>query len=105
MDPLLQSLLARLDDLCGPFPELREGIQKAGLIAEFDPAMALTRTRLVLQLVVCEVYQRRYNEPAGTRPLENLLQRLLRDGHLPAREAAYANTVRELGNAGSTTFS
>jgi tetratricopeptide (TPR) repeat protein len=101
MDPSLQSLLARLDDLCRPFPKLRDGIQKAGLIAELDPEMALTRTRKVLGLAVCEVYQRRYNEPAGTRPLENLLQRLLKDGYLPALRATYANGVRELGNVGT----
>ncbi len=38
------------------------------------------------------------------RPLENLLPRLLKDGYLPKRLAAYANAVRELGNFGTHAF-
>jgi hypothetical protein len=66
--------------------------------------MALTRARKVLEFVVRDVYQRRTGEEVGTRPLENVLQRLVKDGHLPKRLAAYANAVRELGNVGTHAF-
>jgi formylglycine-generating enzyme required for sulfatase activity len=104
MDPSLEPLLRRLEQLSDQFRELRDGVQKAVLVAEIDPDMALTRARKVLEFVVREVFERRVNEPPGTRPLENLLQRLSKDGHLPARLAAYANTVRELGNVGTHHF-
>jgi hypothetical protein len=104
MDPSLQVLLRRLDQLTEEFRELRDGVQKAILVAEVDPEMALTRARKVLEYVVRDVYQRRLNEPPGTRPLENLLQRLVKDGFLPDRVDAYANTIRKLGNVGTHTF-
>jgi formylglycine-generating enzyme required for sulfatase activity len=101
MDPSLQPLLARLDGLPA---ELRDGVEKAIRVAELDPEMALTRSRKVLESVVREVYERRINEPAGTRPLENLLQRLVKEGHLPTRLDAHANAVRLLGNVGTHGF-
>jgi hypothetical protein len=104
MDQSLQSLLDRLDRLPGPFQELREGVRKAVDISDRDPEMALTRSRKVLELLVREVYERRLNEPAGTRPLENLLQRLVKDGHLPTRLDAHANAVGLLGNVGTHGF-
>jgi formylglycine-generating enzyme required for sulfatase activity len=105
MDPLLKSLLSRLEQLSEQFRELREGVQKAVLVADFDPEMALTRARKVLEYVIRDVYERRIQEPPGTRPLENLLQRLVKDGHFPERLDAYANTVRKLGNVGTHSFS
>ena len=104
MDSSFQELLKRLDHLSGQFQELREGVQKAIRIADEDPEMALTRARKVLELVVREVYERRCNEPPGTRPLENLIQRLVKEGHFPDRLDAYATTVRKLGNVGTHTF-
>jgi len=104
MDPALQPLLSRLEQLSEEFRELRDGVQKAVLVAELDPEVALTRARKVLEYVVRDVYQRRINEPPGTRPLENLLQRLVKDGFFPDRLNAYANTVRMLGNVGTHSF-
>lgn len=104
MDPSLQALLTRLEQLSEQFRELRDGVQKAMLVAELDPEMALTRARKVLEYVVRDVYQHRINEPPGTRPLENLLQRLVKDGFFPDRLDAYANTIRKLGNVGTHTF-
>jgi len=104
MDSSFQDLLKRLDHLSDQFRELKEGVHKAADIASRDPEMALTRARKVLELVVREVYERRCNEPAGTRPLENLIQRLVKDGHFPDRLDAYATTVRKLGNVGTHTF-
>src|SRR3954469_4550981 len=104
MDPSLQPLLTRLEQLSEQFQELREGVRKAVLVAEVDPEMALTRARKVLVYVVRDVFERRIQEPPGTRPLENLLQRLVKDGHFPDRLDAYASTVRKLGNVGTHSF-
>jgi hypothetical protein len=104
MDPSLQALLTRLDHLSNQFKELKDGVQKAVRIANEDPEMALTRARKVLEYVIREVYEHRCQEPPGTRPLENLLQRLVKDGHWPTRLEAYANTVRMLGNVGTHRF-
>ena len=97
-------MLKRLDHLSDQFNDLKEGVQKAIDIAARDPEMALTRARKVLEYVVRDVYERRCNEPPGTRPLENLLQRLVKDGYFPDRLDAYAATVRKLGNVGTHTF-
>ncbi len=58
----------------------------------------------MLEFVVRDVFQRHTGEDPGTRPLENLLQRLVKDGHLPKRVSAYANAVRELGNVGTHAY-
>ncbi len=104
MDPSLEPLFACLQNVTDEFGEIREGIQKVVRVADVDPEMALARVRKVLESVVREVYQRRLKEPPGTRPLENLIQRLVKDGFLPARLDAYATTVRKLGNVGTHTF-
>jgi len=104
MEPSFRALLDRLDRLSDQFRELREGVQKAIRIADEDPEMALTRARKVLEHVIRDVYQRRCNEPPGSRPLENLIQRLVKDGYFPDRLDAYATTVRKLGNVGTHTF-
>jgi hypothetical protein len=82
MDSTLQALLDQLSD---EFREVREGVHKAIDISSRDPEMALTRTRKVMELVIRELYERRISEPPGTRPLENLIQRLVKDGYLPTR--------------------
>jgi hypothetical protein len=99
MDSKLHDLLGRALALPLP-PEVRAGLPAAAAIAEADPEMALARVRKVLEMVVREAYERCIAEPSGTRPLENLVQRLTKDGHLPKRIAAYANVIRDLGNAG-----
>jgi hypothetical protein len=104
IDPSLQALVGRLEHLSDPYRELRDGVQKAIQVADVDPEMALTRTRKVLEFVIRDVYERRIQEPPGTRPLENLLQRLVKDGHFPDRLDAYANTIRKLGDVGTHTF-
>ena len=104
MEPALQHLIGRLDRLTDEFRELREGVRKAVLVADLDPDMALTRARKVLEYVVRDVFERRLEEPPGTRPLENLLQRLVKESIFPERLDAYANTVRKLGNVGTHNF-
>ena len=104
MSPSLQPLLDRLASVSEEFRDVREGVHKVILIAEIAPEAALTLVRKVLELVVRELYQRRIHEPPGTRPLENLIQRLVKDGYFPDRMEAFATTVRKLGNVGTHTF-
>ncbi len=104
MDTTFGELLTRLDLLSSQFQELRDGVRQAIVIADQDPEMSLTRARKVLEYVVRRVYERQVHEPAGSRPLENLLQRIIKDGHIPRRLAAYANSVRELGNVGTHAY-
>jgi hypothetical protein len=104
MDQSIASLLDRLDKVSDQFLELREGVHKAVDIASSDPDMALTRARKVLEYIIRDVFERHIKEPPGTRPLENLLQRLVKDGYFPDRLDAYANTVRKLGNVGVHSF-
>lgn len=66
--------------------------------------MALTRLRKVLEYVVRDTYEKQIKEAPGTRPLENLLQRLVKDGHFPDRLDAYASAIRKLGNVGTHSF-
>jgi len=80
----------RLDSLTGELFELRQEIRLTFQLAEIDPRMTLTRTRRVLEYVVNEVYRRHFNEDPGTRPLENLLQRLIKEHLLPPKIATYA---------------
>lgn len=103
-DQTLQLLLKRLDHLTAEFNELREGVMKAVRISDDDPEMALTRARKVLEYVVRDVFALRCKEDPGTRPLENLLQRLVKDGHLPKRLGAYASYIRDLGNVGTHVY-
>lgn len=94
-------LLQRLERVAG---QLRGDIRRAVSIADDDPEMALVRARKVLEYVVRDLYQRHFKEPPGTRPLENLLQRLVKEEFFPIRLDAYANTVRKLGNVDTHSF-
>ena len=78
-NPHFQYFLQQLDRLPADFGELRDGFRKAIRIADADPEMSLTRARKVLEYVVQDIYRRRCQEEPGTRPLENLLQRLVKD--------------------------
>jgi formylglycine-generating enzyme required for sulfatase activity len=104
MEPHFQDLLRRLEQLSAQVEELRQSIRQSVDIAGTDPEMSLTRARKALEYIVRDVYQNAFAEPAGTRPLENLLQRLVKEDHFPKRLAAYASAVRELGNVGTHGF-
>jgi eukaryotic-like serine/threonine-protein kinase len=101
MDPSLLDLIDRLNQLSDQFTDLREGIRKAILLADDDPEMALTRVRKVLEYVVRDAYQRLVKEPFGTRTLEEIIRRLLKDGHLPPHLESYTSSIRLLGNGGA----
>jgi hypothetical protein len=104
MHQTYQDLLDRVEQLSAQVQELRDEVKQAVAIADLDPQMSLTRARRALEFIVREVFERRVGHCAGTQPLENLLQRIIKDGYLPRRVAAYANGVRELGNLGTHSF-
>ena len=66
--------------------------------------MALTRARKVLELVVRDVYERRYNEPPGTRPLENLSNGWSRTAISPTASTPTPRPFASSGNVGTHTF-
>src|SRR4029077_6268278 len=101
METVLSDLLNRLDQFSDQFNDLRDGIRQAIKIAQDDPEMSLTRARKVLEYIVRDVYECALKQKAGTQPLENLLQRVVKEGVFPKRLAAYATAVRELGNVGT----
>ena len=94
-------LMQRVDSLSGELLELRQEIRLTLQLADIDPRMTLTRTRRVLEYVVNEVYRRHFNEDPGTRPLENLLQRLIKEHVLPPKVGTYASGIRAMGNLGT----
>ena len=96
-----QSLLDRLDHFSDEFPDIREGVRKAILVVDLAPDLALTGARKVLESMVRDVFEKRIQEPAGTQPLEGLLQRLFQNDHLPPLVNTYAHGIRELGNIGT----
>lgn len=97
----LQGIISRVEQWPDNSINARSGVLQAIDISLRDPAMGLTRIRKVLELIVHEIYELRYSEPVGTRPLENLLDRLVKDGHLSKRLEAYSSVVRKLGNLGT----
>jgi len=106
VDPAVRELVNRLDDRLGhlssQMEELRESVRQVVVVAEADPEMALTKARKVLERVLRRVWEHFIpNDPIGNRPLEEVLQRLQKNGYLPRKQAAYAVAVKELGNVGT----
>jgi hypothetical protein len=84
--------------------ELTEGLRQLPRTAAADPSAALVRVRKALQFVVDAAYEDYFKKPAGTQPLENLLQQLSKEKVFPNMLAAFAGLVRSLGNVGAHTF-
>jgi uncharacterized protein (TIGR03067 family) len=106
MDPTVREAVERLEDrlsrLSSQMDEMRQNVRQVAAVAEADPEMALTKARKVLESVLRRVWEHFIpNEPIGTRPLEEVLQRLQKNGYLPRKQAAYAVAVKELGNVGT----
>jgi hypothetical protein len=97
----LQKLINRLDQLSEQFEELRAALRQTVDVVSVSPQLALVSSRKVLEYVIHDVYERRIKEPPGTRPLENLLDRLRKDGFLPELLYANAASIRMLGNIGA----
>ncbi|HEV3415991.1 MAG TPA: DUF4145 domain-containing protein, partial [Pirellulales bacterium] len=101
LESLLLGLLTRLEHLPGEYEQLRDGVQRLAKIADGDPEMALTRARKILELVIYDVYMRRFDEPSGKRDLVELIDRLFKEGQIPPLIQANAHYVRNLGNVGT----
>jgi formylglycine-generating enzyme required for sulfatase activity len=78
-------LIRGLEDLVTDKQALWESFRRVSDVAAKDPDLGLIGTRKVLQRVVREVYERRIGEPAGTRPLEKIVERLVREHYFPFR--------------------
>ena len=104
MSGTFQELLTEAQRAASGTPELFDALAPLPALLENDPEAGLMRVRKLLEFVVRDVYGRRYSEPAGTRPMENLTQRLAKDGYLTKKLAASANLIRELGNVGVHGF-
>ena len=96
MDPSLQILIDRLNQISKQFEELRDGLRETIDVVSVSPTMALVGSRRVLEYVIHDVYERRIKEPPGTRPLENLLDRLRKDRFLPELPYTNATSIRML---------
>jgi hypothetical protein len=90
---------SQLERLGTEFEEIKRSLAQLRRIAKPDPAMALVRARRVLEYVIRELFRRYVPEKAGTRPLDNLVARLVKDEVLDAHVKGYVDQVRELGNA------
>jgi hypothetical protein len=75
-------------------------LARAKALLPTDPDMALTKTRQILERCMAELHEKAHG-PCGTKPLEQLVRDLSRDGILPRKVLALCEVVRELGNAGA----
>jgi hypothetical protein len=89
-------LIRGLEKLINKNREVKVGVEKTNRLASDDPEMAVVRASKLVESAIRETYDRRFNEPAGTRRLESLVDRLVKAGHLPERfttiTAAEANS-------------
>jgi formylglycine-generating enzyme required for sulfatase activity len=96
-------LISGLEKLLARKRELTAGVEKASHIASEDPPAGLWRAGKLLEHVVRDLYERRFQEPPGTRPVETLIQRLEREAGLPGQfdGAALLRALSERGTAAS----
>src|SRR5262249_4605292 len=104
MDASLQSLLDLLDQFPDEFGPIREAVTKAVRVVDLAPDLAVVPSCKCLDFVIGKVSGPWSPEPPGTRPLEGLVQQLVRRGHLPPHLEAHANYIRLLGNVGAHHF-
>ena len=90
---------ARLERLSKEFDDIKKSLAQLKQISRPDPAMALVRARKILEYVASDLFRRHIPEPRGTRPLENVIDRLMKDGVIDLHIKAYMDQVRGLGNA------
>ncbi len=83
--------------------KLRQDVQKAIDIANQAPKMALSGGRDVLELMMQDVYRRRFSEPPGDRSLEILTERLAKEGHLPD-QLGFDSMLRKFSEAGTARW-
>jgi hypothetical protein len=90
---------AEIERLSKAFDDIKKSLEQFKRIAQPDPAMALVRARRVLEYVIRDLFRRHIRERPGTRPLDNLITRLVQEGIVDLHIKAYVDHVRELGNA------
>ncbi|MGO9916691.1 MAG: TIR domain-containing protein, partial [Isosphaeraceae bacterium] len=83
--------------------KLQQDVQKAIDIANQAPKMALSGGRDVLELIMQDVYRRRFNEPPGDRSLEILTERLAKEGHLPD-QLGFDSMLRKFSETGTARW-
>jgi hypothetical protein len=98
MIPSLRELLGRVDRLSGRLGRLGDDLRTAIVDAERDSVASAIRARRVLDHIIRDVFERHVNEPAGTRPMEQLLTRIVKDGDFPDELAGFAQAVKGLAN-------
>jgi hypothetical protein len=90
---------AEIERLSKAFDDIKKSLEQFKRIAQPDPAMAVVRARRVLEYVIRDLFRRHLTERPGTRPLDNLVNKLVQEGILDLHIKAYVDHVRELGNA------
>jgi hypothetical protein len=90
---------AQIERLTKEFEDIKRSLAQLKQITRPDPAMALVRARKILEYVVSDLFRRHVAEPLGTRPLENLIERLAKEKVIDLHIKAYMDAVRGLGNA------
>jgi hypothetical protein len=98
MIPFLQELLGRVDRHSGRLGRLGDDLRAAIMDAERDSVASAIRARRVLDHIIRQTFEHHINEPAGTRPMEQLLARIVKDGHFPDELAGFAQAVKGLAN-------
>jgi hypothetical protein len=93
----------QVEELVKDNEPLLDTARKVRAIASLAPEAAMVLIRKMLSYVAIAIYDRHVG-PAGTQPLENLLRKLVSEQLLPEREAAFASTVKDLGNVGAHHF-
>jgi hypothetical protein len=98
MIPSLRELVGRVDRLSGCPGKLDDDLRAAIVDAERDSVASAIRARRVLDHIIRDVFERHVNEPAGSRPMEQLLTRIVKDGHFPDELAGFAYAIKGLAN-------
>jgi anti-sigma regulatory factor (Ser/Thr protein kinase) len=78
--------------------------EQIGLAIEYssrDPASSLTKSRIVLELIVAETFEALVNEKPGTRPLENLVNHQGYREVVDRRILERMNSIRSMANMGA----
>ena len=94
----LRELLGRLDRLSVHLGGLGDDMRAAIEDAERDSVASSIRARRVLDHVIRHLFEQSEKAPAGTRPMEELLTRIVKAGHFPDELAGFAYAVKGLGN-------
>ena len=105
MDSIFQPLFDFLGRHSPTLDEIRAAIREGLSILPHAPLLAIVQPRKVLEHAVRRAGEVLTGEPSGKDPIENVIGRLLKKGHLTTRLEAYATQIRLLGNVGAHSLS